>query len=50
MMERAQALKGSVTLSANAGGGTTVAIKIALSAQHSAQRTGAVTHDVHRKK
>jgi signal transduction histidine kinase len=50
MMERAQALKGSVTLSANAGGGTTVAIKIALSAQHSAQRTGAATHDVHRKK
>jgi signal transduction histidine kinase len=50
MMERAQALNGSVTLSANAGGGTTVAIKMATSVPNNALHTAAATHDVHRKK
>jgi signal transduction histidine kinase len=49
MLERAHALKGSVTLSANAGGGTTVAIKISANAQQGTQHAAAATHDVHRK-
>ncbi len=49
MMERAKALKGTLTLTANADGGTTVAIKIATSVLHNARHAATPHRKMNRR-